>query len=189
MIHSKLISNGQFNNAFDIEENHGLPLATMEQSHSDIYLEIDKPGNYKADALITKKKNIIIVVKTADCMPVLLSDSEKVGVIHIGWKGLENEIFNKTITNFDITKLKVSIGPYAQKCCYEVKEDLKTKFSEHCSLVGNKIYLDLSKGIREFCEENKINIEVSEVCTVENKKYNSYRRDKTNKRQLSKIWI
>jgi len=189
MIHSKLIFNGQFNNAFDIEENNELKLATMEQSHSDIYLEIDKPGNYKADALITKKKNIILAVKTADCMPVLLSDGEKVGVVHIGWKGLENKIFYKTITNFNLTTLKVSIGPYVQKCCYEVKKDLQSKFSEHCLLVGNKIYLDLTKEIREFCEVNKIDIEISEVCTVENNKYNSYRRDKTENRQLSKIWI
>jgi len=27
------------------------------------------------------------------------------------------------------------------------------------------------------------------VCTIENKKYNSYRRDKTKNRQKSKVWI
>ncbi len=86
MIHSKLIPNGQFNNASDIDKISGLKIALMEQSHSDIFLEVDKPGIYKADALITNKKNLRLAVKTADCMPVLISDSKKVGVIHIGWK-------------------------------------------------------------------------------------------------------
>ena len=98
-------------------------------------------------------------------------------------------IFNKTISNFDLSKVKVSIGPYAQKCCYEVKEDLESKFSEHCLKVENKIYLDLSMEIKEFCQFNKIELEVSDICTVENEKYNSYRRDKTKNRQLSKVWI
>jgi len=189
MILSKLISNGQFNNAFDIEESIGLKYASMEQSHSDTFLEVNKPGIYKADALVTKQKKLILVVKTADCMPILLYDGEQAGVVHIGWKGLENKIFQKTISNFDLTKLKVSIGPHARKCCYEVKEDLEKKFSQHCFKENNKIYLDLTKEIQEFCESKKIDLELNEVCTIENKKYNSYRRDRTTKRQMSKVWI
>ena len=189
MIHSRLISNAQFNDAIDLANPRGLELASMEQSHSDIFLEVDKPGKYKADALITKKKNLVLIVKTADCMPILISDGYKVGAVHIGWKGLENSIFYKTISKFNLSKLKVSIGPHAQKCCYEVKEDLESKFSMHCIRKENKIYLNLSKEIQEYCEVNKIDIEVNELCTVENKKYNSYRRDKTNNRQWSSVWI
>ena len=53
----------------------------------------------------------------------------------------------------------------------------------------NKIYLDLTKEIKEYCETNSIELEMIVECTIENKKYNSYRRDKTNKRQLSSTWI
>ena len=189
MIHSKLISNGKYYDSFDLEETKGFEVASMEQSHSDVFLEVAKPGVYQADALITKKKNLMLVVKTADCMPVLITDGEKVGVVHIGWKGLENKIFYKIISKFDKSKLKVSIGPHAQKCCYEVKEDLELKFSEHCLKEENKIYLDLTKEIKEYCETNSIELEMIVECTIENKKYNSYRRDKTNKRQLSSTWI
>jgi len=189
MIHSKLISKGQFNDAFDLVETKGFEVASMEQSHSDVFLEVDKPGVYKADALITKQKNLMLVVKTADCMPVLITDGEKVGVVHIGWKGLENKIFYKTISKFDISKLKVSIGPHARKCCYEVKEDLEMKFSGHCLKEENKIYLDLTKEIKDYCVTNSIELELIAECTIENEKYNSYRRDKTNKRQSSSAWI
>ncbi len=192
MTQSQLIPKGKFNAALNSEkltDINGLDICLMDQSHSDIFIEVKKPGTYKADALITKKKKLALVVLTADCMPVLVSDGEKIGVIHIGWKGIENRIFYKTISNFNLKKLKVSIGPHAQKCCYEVKEDLEAKFNEHCSRVGNKIYLDLSNEIKEFCEDNKIRIEVSDICTIENKKYNSYRRNKTEKRQSSFLWI
>ena len=192
MIQSQLIPNAQFNEALNSEnsgDNDSLDMCFMDQSHSDIFIEVNKPGKYKADALITKTKNLPLVVLTADCMPVLISDDEKIGVIHIGWKGLENNIFYKTISSFNLQNLKVSIGPHAQKCCYEVKEDLESKFSEYCLRVGNKIYLDLSKEIKEFCLENNIGIEVSNICTIENQKYNSYRRNKTENRQSSFLWI
>ena len=192
MIQSQLIPNAQFNEALNSENsgyNNSLDMCFMDQSHSDIFIEVNKPGKYKADALVTKNKNLPLVVLTADCMPVLISDDEKIGVIHIGWKGLENNIFYKTISSFNLQNLKVSIGPHAQKCCYEVKEDLESKFSEYCLRVGNKIYLDLSKEIKEFCLENNIGIEVSNICTIENQKYNSYRRNKTENRQSSFLWI
>ena len=192
MIQSQLIPNAQFHEALNSEnsgDNDSLDMCFMDQSHSDIFIEVNKPGKYKADALVTKNKNLPLVVLTADCMPVLISDDEKIGVIHIGWKGLENNIFYKTISSFNLQNLKVSIGPHAQKCCYEVKEDLESKFSEYCLRVGNKIYLDLSKEIKEFCSENNIGIEVSNICTIENQKYNSYRRNKTENRQSSFLWI
>ena len=189
MIHSKLISNGQFNEAFDFDIAKDLAFATMEQSHSNVFLEINEPGNYKADALITKEKNLTLIVKTADCMPVLISDEEKIGVIHIGWKGLENNIFYKTISKFNLSKLKISIGPHAQECCYEVKIDLETKFKKYCCRNNNKIYLNLSKEIEEFSEKNGIELEIIDKCTIEDKKYNSYRRDKTDNRQWSFLWI
>ena len=95
MIKSHLIPNGHFNEALTSEKLaniNDLDICMMDQSHSDVFIEVDKPGTYKADALITNNKNLGLVVLTADCMPVLIFDGEKIGVIHIGWKGLENNL-------------------------------------------------------------------------------------------------
>ena len=51
MIHSKLIPNGQFNDASDSKITEGLEFASMEQSHSDVFLEINKSGIYKCNLL------------------------------------------------------------------------------------------------------------------------------------------
>ena len=105
MIHSKLISNAQFNDSYDLDNSDDLEIASMEQSHSDVSIEVDTTGTYKADGLITNKKKLALVVKTADCMPVIITDEKKIGIVHIGWKGLENKIFHKTILNFNLSKL------------------------------------------------------------------------------------
>ena len=44
MIHSNLIPNAQFNDSDDIDNLDDLEIATMEQSHSDVSLEVDTPG-------------------------------------------------------------------------------------------------------------------------------------------------
>mgnify|MGYP003313043604 FL=1 len=62
----------------------------------------------------------------------------------------ENKIFFKTIKKFNLSNLKVSIGPHAQKCCYEIKNDLFEKFPESTIQRQSKKYLDLSKEIRRF---------------------------------------
>ena len=190
MINSNLIENVEFLNKYNSKQNLKLDsFADMKQTHSDIVLEIDKKGTYEADALITETKNLKLVVKTADCMPVVISDGKKVGVIHIRWKGVENKIFFKAIKKFNLSNLKVSIGPHAQKCCYEIKDDLFKKFPESTIQRQSKKYLDLSKEIVNFCIDNNLEFENSSQCTIDNNSFNSYRRDKTNLRQRSMIWI
>ena len=190
MINSNLIKNVEFQNKNHSKKNLKIgSYADMNQTHSDIVLEIDKKGTYKADALVTETKDLKLVVKTADCMPVVVSDGNKVGVIHIGWKGVENNIFFKTIKKFNYNNLKVSIGPHAQKCCYEIKDDLFKKFPESTSMRQSIKYLDLSNEIERFCIKNNIEFEKSSTCTIESDSFNSYRRDKTDLRQWSFVWI
>ena len=89
MIHSKLIPNAQFNDSNDSVNSDDFEIASMEQTHSDVSIEVDTPGIYKTDGLMTNKKKLALVVKTADCMPVIITDEKKIGIVHIGWKGLE----------------------------------------------------------------------------------------------------
>ena len=191
MIQSKLIPNGKFNNSDAFQKPQISRYALMKQFHSDIVVEVSKPGTYKADGIITEEKRLAVVVQTADCMPVLMYDEKKVGALHIGWRGLENRIFSRSLKYFNLSNLKVSIGPHAQKCCYEVKEDLESNLSlkPYCISKDKKIFLNLSKAIIEFCRMNNWPIEVSEICTICDEKYNSYRRDQTNDRQWSFAWI
>jgi hypothetical protein len=70
------------------------------QKHTDKVLILDYDVEPKiADAVITNRKDILIGVQVADCVPILLYDMQKnvVGAVHAGWRGTAEGILKKTI--------------------------------------------------------------------------------------------
>jgi YfiH family protein len=165
-----------------------LTVATMNQTHSNTVLKITDEGNYQSDGLLTSEKNLALVVKTADCMPVLIRDLNSIAAVHIGWRGLTNNIFNKTLELLQETELQVSIGPHARSCCYEVKQDVAVLLPELVETKDKKMYLNQAKSIENYCNENKIKIKVSDICTICDDNFFSFRENNTQERQLSFIW-
>ena len=196
MIRSKNLNNAFFSSARDgsieeILESVGFKnqAATMDQTHSSEIEFADSCISYKCDGIYTDKIKLPLVVKTADCVPILMESIKGVSATHAGWRGLERSIFEKSIAIHDIPSLKISIGPHARKCCYEVGVEFLEKFNKSINKVEDKYYLDLTKNIKQFALENNINLEDTNVCTICNKEYFSYRKNKTNERQFSFIWI
>ena len=196
MIRSKNLNNAFFSSARDgsieeILESVGFQnqVATMDQTHSSEIEFADSCISYKCDGIYTDKIKLPLVVKTADCVPILMESIKGVSATHAGWRGLEMSIFEKSIAIHDISSLKISIGPHARKCCYEVGVEFLEKFNKSINKVEDKYYLDLTKNIKQFAIENNINLEDTGECTICNKEYFSYRKNKTSERQFSFIWI
>jgi len=196
-----MISSQNLNNAFFSSANDGSleeilkiigfqnQVATMDQTHSSEIAFADSNISYKCDGIYTNKTKLPLVVKTADCVPILMESSKGVSATHAGWRGLEKKIFEKSLDIHEISSLKISIGPHARKCCYEVGVEFLKTFNNSINKVNDKYYLDLTKNIKQFAIENKINLEDTGVCTICNKEYFSYRKNKTSERQFSFIWI
>ncbi len=163
-------------------------IASMNQTHSDLVTLVESPQMYDSDGIYTEKSKLGLVVQTADCMPILLSDKKRIGAIHSGWRGLKSNIVQKAIRKFDINQLSISIGPHAQSCCYEVKEDVKKHFNDYTELRDGMFFLNMSQILKELSEERGFQIEVSSICTICNSSYNSYRENKTIERQFGVIW-
>ena len=196
MIRSQNLNNAFFSSANDgsleeILETIGFQnqVATMDQTHSSEIAFADSNISYKCDGIYTNKIKLPLVVKTADCVPLLMESSKGVSATHAGWRGLEKSIFEKSLDIHEISSLKISIGPHARKCCYEVGVEFLKTFNNSINKVNDKYYLDLTKNIKQFAFENNINLEDTGVCTICNKEYFSYRKNKTNERQFSFIWI
>ena len=196
MIRSQNLNNAFFSSANDgsleeILETIGFQnqVATMDQTHSSEIAFADSNISYKCDGIYTNKIKLPLVVKTADCVPLLMESSKGVSATHAGWRGLEKSIFEKSLDIHEISSLKISIGPHARKCCYEVGVEFLKTFNNSINKVNDKYYLDLTKNIKQFAFENNINLEDTTVCTICNKEYFSYRKNKTNERQFSFIWI
>jgi YfiH family protein len=193
----------------------------LKQTHSDKVLWVpDEPhilnGKTLAenlllpyDASYTSQKNKVCVVMSADCIPILLTDKNAsfVAAIHAGWRGVENGIIKRTISN---TKSETNkhgadmlayIGPAICKNHFEVGPDVFEKFvtldannSPHFTKNSNgKFNCDLIE-IARFqllkCGLLSDNIYLSNMCTYCNKEqFFSYRRDGVTGRIASLIWL
>ena len=194
MIESKLIPNAVFadknvKSVDKLKDFAGIEyIASMNQTHSDFVAFVESPRIYNSDGIYTEKSKLGLIVQTADCMPILLSDKKRIGAIHSGWRGLKNNIVNKAIKKFDVNQLLISIGPHAQSCCYEVKNDVKKYFNDYTELRDKMFYLNMSQILKDLSEEEGFQIEVSSICTICDSSYNSYRENKTIERQFGVIW-
>jgi len=125
-------------------------IASCWQTHSaDVRivknLADTQDGNQKNDALVSDLKNILVGVKTADCVPVLLGDTKtkSFAAIHAGWRGTVNSIVLKAIEkmreNYGTAArdLICAIGPAASCKNYEVGQDVIDAFEKNFSTCGN----------------------------------------------------
>ena len=167
-------------------------LVYMNQIHSSNIIVVDENSLKlvdNCDSIITRSKNLPLMVMVADCIPILMFDSKQgvVAAIHAGRNSTFLEISKKT-ASFFIEKfssnpedINVVFGASIQKCCYEVSEDL-SKIVENSfgkEFVENN-YIDL-QGInkKQLNDLGIKNIEISNICTkCGDKSYFSYRKDK-----------
>jgi YfiH family protein len=131
----------------------------------------------KGDACITDRKNIVLLVTWADCIPVLFYDQQMgiIGAIHAGWKGTNLQIIEKTICRMLEMGSKVEtifsiIGPGIRSCCYKVGQEFLAYFENYKNFFRydqNDIYFDLAGCVNKKCIEAVItnkNIEFFGKC-------------------------
>jgi polyphenol oxidase len=114
------------------------PLITLRQIHSDIIRCIDSIPDQpiSGDGMITATPGLLLAIQAADCLPVILVDPKRhvVGVFHAGWRGTVQRIVEKGVAEMQRCfgsrprDLKAAIGPGIQGCCYNVGEEVRTKF-------------------------------------------------------------
>lgn len=167
-------------------------LAIPQQIHSDNVQIVNLPGYYKnTDGLITKTKNIFLIISTADCYPVMIYDRSKevVGAIHSGWRGTQNGIVTKALNLFinefssEPEDLIIYVGAGICSEHFEVGKEVAEMFEpEYVINSSGKYYVNLQYKILHQIKSFEIpdtNIESSRDCTYHNNiLLHSYRRDK-----------
>ena len=132
-----------------------------------------------------------LCIKTADCVPVLLSskDGKEVSAVHAGWRGTVTDIVSKAVEKFSCDKKDIicAIGPCIGVCCYEVGEEVyeaTKKLFEHkgithltdsmfrnvctCSASTKKKanLAEINRQLLISCGIPEENIDVSGICTA-----------------------
>ena len=89
----------------------------------------------KADAIVTKTKNLAIGIATADCGPVLLADAQArvIGAAHAGWRGALTGVIEAAIAAMEklgAQKKNIvgALGPTLSQRNYEVGQELVDRF-------------------------------------------------------------
>ncbi len=98
-------------------------LAHMKQVHGPDVKMIESPGVYECDGLFTRESDLALIVRTADCLPLVFY-SEKaraVGVVHMGWRSAAAGILE--YIPFDLSSFTCVAGVGLRSCCYRVGDD------------------------------------------------------------------
>jgi len=153
------------------------------------------------DAVISDRKDTVLLIRTADCIPIFIWDPENgiIGAVHGGWRGVLKGIISKTISKMqelfssDPRKLIVALGPSIKGCCYEFKgkevKDFLKKFGQEVILQKDGIpHLDLPLcAIRELEKCGVQQIEEIPYCTFCDPNFHSWRREKERRRNYNFI--
>lgn len=117
----------------------------------------------KADACITCERNVLLSVKTADCLPILLAASGYIAVIHAGRQGTLNGITRQVCEQLKQMGGSIPIawfGPATCLFCYQVDRDTNTYFdlvednrSQIMGVFGAEAVIEYS-GACTQCESN-----------------------------------
>ena len=119
---------------------HALPtdtrLVQAEQVHGSSVALIECSAELPApvagcDALITRVPATALLIRTADCMPVFVSDPVRriVAIAHVGWRGCAAFLPCRLVaalqrmTASHPADLRIAFGPSIRPCCYEVSEN------------------------------------------------------------------
>ena len=166
-------------------------LVYMNQVHGNNVVIVDENSPKlidNCDGIITKTKELPLMVMVADCIPILFFDEIQgvIAAVHAGRNSTflkiaqitANKMMNELGCIAD--NIKVIMGPSIHTCCYEVSDELvnivKTSFGEkfckgnNIDLHGINIMLLEEVGIKH--------IRISEICTkCSNEPFYSFRQN------------
>ena len=176
-------------------------LVWLDQVHSEIVHFIRKvpDKNLRGDALVTGLPLIFLIIKTADCLPILLVDQagRAIAAVHCGWKGTLDRVVEKVVLGMkdhygsEPGELLAAFGPCIGRDCYEVGEDVRESYADRGfpeAIFGplpgrrEKFLLDLKEANRlqllrlGFRPRHIFSVD---VCTHCHSSFLSYRRDKS----------
>jgi hypothetical protein len=138
----------------------------------------------QADAIMTDKTDVSILMLFADCVPILFYDPEKevIACAHAGWQGTFKWVAAETVKamqeQFDSQPgdIKAAIGPSICAQHYEVGQNVveaaQAVFEDAGQVIirrNGRVYADLQRA-NELILRNAgvLQVEQSNICTMEN---------------------
>ena len=145
----------------------------------------------QADAAFTTEAGIVLAVRTADCVPVLVSGPGVVAVAHAGWRGAASDIVGALVARLrgelgvQPAQLVAAIGPAISGTAYEVGEEvvegLRASGLPDAAFLGSRPgrpHVDLPSAVAAQLRRTGVTqVHVVRRCTYADPGLYSYRRD------------
>jgi YfiH family protein len=131
---------GRLARALDVRPEH---LVGVRQVHGrEVHLvhaanqaNADGAPQVEADAILCTDPARAVMVRIADCVPILLADRRRrvVAAVHAGWRGTAAGVARATVDavgrlGIPPSDLVAAIGPSAGPCCYQVDRPVHAAF-------------------------------------------------------------
>jgi YfiH family protein len=141
-----------------------------------------------ADALLTDRPGVGVLVRVADCTPVVLAapDESLAGVVHCGREGLVKGVIDAAVTALrerGATTVHAVVGPRACGRCYELPADLADAVAavvpeSRSTTSWGTPAVDVGAGV--LAQLAALGVQATDVgageCTIEHDRWFSYRR-------------
>ena len=147
----------------------------------------------ETDALLTTAPGVVLMLRFADCIPVLFYDRRQrvVGLAHAGWRGIVAEVLPATVARMveafgcRPADLWAGVGPAIGPCCYEVGPEVVSQISSVLNgrapfrRRDGRVYLDLwASAQRQLSAAGVGQVDVAQMCTAcRNDEWFSYRAE------------
>lgn len=108
----------------------------LRQVHGATVVTVTAPGEgagTEADAAVTAMAGCRLVVRSADCAPVVLVGHRTVGVVHAGWRGLAAGVLEAAVAalrDLDDDVVAAHLGPCIRPGCYEFDGPERARLAE-----------------------------------------------------------
>lgn len=178
----------------------------LHQVHSSrVFCVESKPSKrLEGDALVTNRPYLLLIIQTADCLPVFFVDKNQkvIAAVHTGWRGSSQRIIPKVIQAMrnhygtHPSSLLAALGPCIGTRCYPVGEEVRSKFkskkffypaSQKANNREHGYYFDLRGANREQlikCGLKENNVFSLHVCNHCHPRMYSYRSQKNESGRL-----
>jgi len=184
------------------------PLTRLKQVHGNTVIILpNSETTPTADGSYTDQPNTPCLIRTADCLPILITNQQgtEVAALHGGWRGLAAGIIESGLAQFTSppSDLLIWLGPAIGPAKFEVGPEVREAFTQSHPedqkgvaphpANPNKWLMDIYTlarlGLGRLGVEPK-KIYGGDHCTFTEKDlFYSYRRDKTQERMVSLIWM
>lgn len=156
-----------------------------------------------ADAAYTSRSNLVCVVLTADCLPLLLCSrsGDVVAAVHVGWRGLVAGIIQEAVAVLpaEPRSLMAWLGPAIGEQAYEVGEDVRQAVCDSVPDAGAAVRAGSSRrwhvnlyALAGSClrQAGVEHIYGGTACTYSDaQRFYSHRRDGVTGRMATMIWM